>query len=174
VSTPFCCRTGQANQCTVVATRDDCTSSGGDVQEDKICSAGNCDPNPGSKKITWWEFCPESDTCPGPALTTLDDLIACVDSAADTIVAKLLCIQFATAGPAPAGRIAERRVPLGRTLVEAQEEDVGSAADVPSSLGSDFMYSVARSAARALPVMAASAVRSGSPCGWDDSLDSPF
>lgn len=103
-SPPFCCRVGQGNSCMLAATRDDCVDNlGGDVQEGKICNAGNCDPDPGNQKITWWGFCPESNTCPGAALSTLDDLIACVDTAADTIVAELLCIQFPSGWPCPPG-----------------------------------------------------------------------
>src|SRR6185369_15369715 len=41
--TPFCCRTGMGNMCTVVATRDDCITGGGTVQEDKNCVSGSCD-----------------------------------------------------------------------------------------------------------------------------------
>jgi hypothetical protein len=83
-SPPFCCRTGPANQCTAAATREDCLLMAGDVQEDKICGlGGTCDPTPGNKKITWWENCPESNTCPGTALSTLDNLIDCVDVTAD-------------------------------------------------------------------------------------------
>jgi hypothetical protein len=53
--------------------------------------------------ITWWENCPESDTCPGPALSSLDDLIDCVDTSADAIVDELLCEQFPTGWPCPVG-----------------------------------------------------------------------
>ena len=94
-SAPFCCRTGQANQCSVAASRDDCVMNlGGDVQEDKTCDMGSCAPVQGNKKITWWEFCPESDTCPGTPLSTLDDLISCVDTSANAIGDELLCLQF--------------------------------------------------------------------------------
>jgi hypothetical protein len=94
-STPFCCRTGMGNQCTAAATREDCEILLGDVQEDKICGVmGDCDPLMGNKKITWWTNCPESNTCPGTALTTLDDLIGCVDDSADAIADELLCLQF--------------------------------------------------------------------------------
>jgi hypothetical protein len=106
-SPPFCCRTGTGNVCTAATTREECTADppgglGGTVQEDKQCVAGSCDPAAGNKKITWWENCPESATCPGTALTVLDDLIACVDTAANEIVAELLCIQFPTGWPCPA------------------------------------------------------------------------
>jgi hypothetical protein len=99
---PFCCRTGQANECTAAASRDDCENNlAGQVQEGKTCNAGNCDPDPGNQRVTWWGYCPESDTCPGTALATLDDLIACVDTAADAIVAELLCMQFPSGWPCP-------------------------------------------------------------------------
>ena len=92
-SPPFCCRTGTGNSCTVATSRDDCTMNlGGTVQEGKTCSAGSCAPTPGNKKITWWGICPESD-CTG-TLATLQNLIDCVDSSADEIVAELLCLQF--------------------------------------------------------------------------------
>jgi hypothetical protein len=92
---PFCCRTGMANQCTAAATREDCETMMGEVQEDKTCGmGGTCDPVMGNKKITWWTNCPESDTCPGTPLSTLDDLIGCVDTSADAISDELLCLQF--------------------------------------------------------------------------------
>ena len=104
-SLPFCCRTGQGNECTAVpATREDCVAGGGTVQEGKTCNTGNnsCDPVGGpNQKITWWSNCPESDTCPGPVLSTRDDLVACVDSAADQIVDELLCLQFPLGWPCP-------------------------------------------------------------------------
>jgi len=93
-SPPFCCRTGMGNACSVAADRDACVVMGGTVQEDKTCDMGSCAPTMGNKKITWWAFCPETDTCPGTALSTLDDLTACVDSAADTIIDELMCLQF--------------------------------------------------------------------------------
>ena len=95
-SPPFCCRTGQGNQCTAAITRDDCVMNlMGTVQEDKTCELGSCEPvQGGNKKLTWWAFCPESDTCPGTPLSTLDDLIACVDTSADAIADELLCLQF--------------------------------------------------------------------------------
>jgi hypothetical protein len=101
-SPPFCCRTGPGNQCTAAASRDDCEDNlGGNVQEGKTCNAGNCDPTPGSQTLTWWGHCPESETCPGAALSTLGDLIACVDASADAIVDELLCFQFPTGWPCP-------------------------------------------------------------------------
>jgi hypothetical protein len=94
-SPPFCCKTGQANQCVAATSRDDCVMNlAGQVQEDKTCDMGTCAPEMGNKEITWWAFCPESDTCPGPALSTRDDLIACVDASADAIDDELLCLQF--------------------------------------------------------------------------------
>lgn len=94
-STPFCCRTGMGNQCTAAATRDDCIMNlGGEVQEDKTCDMGSCAPVAGNKQITWWEFCPESDTCPGTPLSTQDDLVDCVDTSANAISDELLCLQF--------------------------------------------------------------------------------
>jgi hypothetical protein len=100
---PFCCRTGQANQCLVATSRDDCTTNlNGQVQEGKICDAGSCTPQGAPHAITWWENCPESDTCPGTALATLDDLIACVDTSADAITDELLALQFPTSYPTPA------------------------------------------------------------------------
>lgn len=101
---PFCCRTGTGNQCTASPTRTDCVDNlGGTVQEGKICNAGNCDPTPGQQEITWWENCPESDTCPGPALSNLGDLIDCIDTAANAIVDELLCEQFPSGWPCPTG-----------------------------------------------------------------------
>ena len=93
---PFCCRTGMANQCSAAASRDECVTNGGQVQEGKTCNAmNNCDPVGGpNQKITWWGSCPESDTCPGTPLTSRDDLIDCVDTSADTIVDELMCLQF--------------------------------------------------------------------------------
>lgn len=92
---PFCCRTGQGNQCSAAASRDDCVMNlMGTVQEDKTCDMGSCAPVQGNKQITWWSFCPESDTCPGTALSTLDDLIGCVDTTADAVTDELMCLQF--------------------------------------------------------------------------------
>jgi hypothetical protein len=110
----FCCRCGpMGGVCTTVPqTREECLADPScDVQEGKTCNTGDgrCDPAP--KQITWWAFCPESDTCPGTALTTLDDLIACVDSSADTIVDEVLCLQFpqsypcASASPDPTSTV---------------------------------------------------------------------
>ena len=66
-----------------------------------MCGAGlTCENPPGNARhITWWGFCPESETCPGTALTTLDDLIACVDTSADAILDEVLCLQFPSSYP---------------------------------------------------------------------------
>ena len=73
----------------------------GTVQEDKTCDMGSCAPVQGpNQKITWWGFCPESDTCPGTALSTLDDLIGCVDTTADAVTDELMCLQFRCNGGA--------------------------------------------------------------------------
>jgi hypothetical protein len=94
-STPFCCKTGMANQCSAATSRDDCTMNlGGTVQEGKTCSMGTCASVMGNQEVTWWGFCPESDTCPGTALSTLTDLIGCVDTTADAISDELLCLQL--------------------------------------------------------------------------------
>jgi hypothetical protein len=104
---PFCCKT-TGNMCVAAADRFDCVANlSGTVQEDKTCNAGNCDPVAGNKKVTWWAYCPESNTCPGTALASLQDLIDCVDTTADAIVDELLCLQFPRNGgadwPCPAG-----------------------------------------------------------------------
>ena len=91
-SPPFCCRT-TGNMCVAAASREDCEQNlGGNVQEDKTCNAGQCDPTPGNKKITWWGVCPEDDTC-SSALTTQEDMIECIADSADTIVDRLICLQ---------------------------------------------------------------------------------
>jgi len=103
-SPPFCCRTGTANTCTAAANRVDCTANlGGTVQEGKVCGVGlTCENPPGSvKEITWWEHCPTNASCPGPTLGDLDGLIGCVDSAADQLVDRVLCLQFPNAGACP-------------------------------------------------------------------------
>ena len=93
---PFCCRTGMGNACTMQATRDDCLTSGGTVQEGKTCNVSlECDPVTGpGQAFTWWENCPESTTCPGPALSNIQGVVDCVDTSADVIVDELLCFQF--------------------------------------------------------------------------------
>ena len=102
-SVPFCCKNMMGNSCTLVATRTDCINGGGTVKEGQMCNAMtlNCDPLGGGGEITWWSNCPESDTCPGPALATRADLVACVDSSADRIVDELLCLQFPTTWTCP-------------------------------------------------------------------------
>ncbi len=100
---PFCCKAGMGNACMAAATREQCDLDGGQVQEGKVCGMGNtCDPVGGpNQKITWWETCPISDTCPGTPLTSLDDLIDCVDSTVDEITDELLCLQFPAGWPCP-------------------------------------------------------------------------
>lgn len=91
----FCCRVGTGNSCVLAADRTDCTNNlGGDVMEGKTCDAGSCTP---THAITWWENCPNA-SCGSAPLTTLDDLITCVDDVADETVADLLCQQFAPGG----------------------------------------------------------------------------
>jgi len=82
-------------------TRAQCVTGGGTVQEDKVCSAGTCNPTMGTKGITWWQSCPEA-ACGAQPLATLDDLITCVDTSADGIVDELLCQQIRSGGwPCP-------------------------------------------------------------------------
>jgi hypothetical protein len=97
-STPFCCRTGGGNTCTEVATRTDCLDLEGTVQEGKFCDVDStCGNPPGpNKQITWWETCPTSTTCPGTALASIEDVVACVAEEADTVVAEMLCRQLPT------------------------------------------------------------------------------
>lgn len=92
---PFCCRTGMGNACSIASTPDECENVlGGTVQEGKTCDMGSCAPVGGNKKVTWWGFCPQSATCPGTALSTLDDLKSCVATTADAVADELLCVQF--------------------------------------------------------------------------------
>jgi len=101
-SPSFCCRTGMGNECTAAATREDCVDGGGEVQDNKICDIDDtCASVGGAKGITWWETCPQSDSCPGTPLATLDDLIACLDSTVDEMTDELLCLQFPTGWPCP-------------------------------------------------------------------------
>src|SRR6185369_5424302 len=101
-TTTFCCQCGTGNQCMVIADRGTCAATAGcNVQEGKTCDGGTLKCVPGPHTITWWSNCPESDTCPGTTLTTLDDLIACVDTSADSITDELLSLQFPTSYPSP-------------------------------------------------------------------------
>lgn len=94
---PFCCRT-MGNNCSVYATRQDCIDAGYDVQEGKTCGGGgSCENVPGNQ-LVWWGTCPVSDTCPGTPLTSLGDLIDCVDATADEIADEFLCLQFPSKG----------------------------------------------------------------------------
>jgi hypothetical protein len=89
----FCCRCGQGNTCMVAADQATCEATAGcTVQLGKTCGVAlTCEP---SKTLTWWNNCPESGSCPGAAVTTMDELISCVDTTADAIVDELLCFQF--------------------------------------------------------------------------------
>jgi hypothetical protein len=94
---PFCCRTGTGNACSAAATRADCLAiPGADVMEGKTCDVGGTNKctGGGPGDITWWENCPEGATCPGTPVTTMDELISCLDTTADTIVDEMLCLQF--------------------------------------------------------------------------------
>ncbi|HXC53507.1 MAG TPA: hypothetical protein VN634_21650 [Candidatus Limnocylindrales bacterium] len=90
----FCCRCGTGNSCMVAADQATCEATVGcTVQLGKTCDVDlTCTPGP--KTLTWWDNCPESDTCPGAAVTTMDQLTACVDTTADAIVDELMCFQF--------------------------------------------------------------------------------
>ena len=97
----FCCKT-MGNNCAAAATRTDCTDIVlGTVQEGKFCDIGNtCSPAP--KTVTWWGSCPsDSGACPGATLTTMDDVVDCIDSTADQIVDELLCMQFPNGNACP-------------------------------------------------------------------------
>ncbi len=97
----FCCQCGTGNQCMLIADRPTCEATTGCVvQEGKMCDGGNLKCMP-THSITWWENCPEGDTCPGTALATMDDLIACVDTSADAITDELLALQFPTSYSVP-------------------------------------------------------------------------
>jgi hypothetical protein len=94
-SVGFCCQCGTGNACMVESDRSVCAgTSGCTVVDGKTCDGGTLKCTPGPKQITWWGNCPESDTCPGTALASIDDLIDCVDSTADQISDELLCLQF--------------------------------------------------------------------------------
>jgi hypothetical protein len=101
-ATSFCCQCGTGNACMVITDRATCEGTAGcNVQEGKSCDGGTLKCTPGPHTITWWGNCPESGTCPGATLTTLDDLIACVDTSADAITDELLALQFPTSYPSP-------------------------------------------------------------------------
>jgi hypothetical protein len=101
-SVPFCCKMGMGNACVAASTRDECQMLGGTVQNNKTCGVSNtCDPVMGMQEITWWSSCPESDTCPGTSVTTLDNLIDCVDTTAHATTDELLCLQFPSGWPCP-------------------------------------------------------------------------
>jgi len=92
----FCCKCG-GNNCMNIPDRPTCEATVGcQVQEGKFCDVDlTCAPGP--KTITWWETCPDTDsgTCAGgDPVTTLDELISCVDATADEITDDLLCKQF--------------------------------------------------------------------------------
>ena len=91
---PFCCRT-TGNNCVAAVDRETCITGGGDVQEGKACGVSNtCDPVGGpNQKVTWWDTCPIR-SCGNFSVTTLDDLIDCIDAKADEIVDGMLCYQF--------------------------------------------------------------------------------
>jgi hypothetical protein len=106
-SASFCCRTApQQQQCVAAATREDCLAiPNADVVEGKFCAGDNTCSNIPGGEITWWTECPESNTCPGATVATIDDLIACVDTTADAVIDEMLCLQLrGTPGwPCPAG-----------------------------------------------------------------------
>jgi hypothetical protein len=101
---PFCCRTDpMMQQCVAAADRTDCeTNLSGTVIEGKTCQAGSCASVGPNQVITWWSTCPIDDTCSG-TLDTRDELIDCVDAAAEEAAAELLCIQFPSGWPCPTG-----------------------------------------------------------------------
>jgi hypothetical protein len=106
-STPFCCKT-TGNDCVAATDRTDCTANlSGQVQEGKECGIGStCDVVPGNQ-FTWWGNCPESATCPGTLLVSLDDAVGCIDTTAAAVVDELLCLQLRGNGgadwPCPPG-----------------------------------------------------------------------
>ena len=64
------------------------------MQDNKVCGmGGTCENAPGGQKVTWWETCPISDTCPGTPLATIDDVISCVDATADEKIEALVAKQ---------------------------------------------------------------------------------
>jgi len=94
LSPPFCCKT-TGNDCVAATDRTDCTANlSGQVQEGKECGVGGtCEVVPGNQ-FTWWGTCPESASCPGTPLVTLDDAVGCIDTTATAIVDELLCLQL--------------------------------------------------------------------------------
>jgi hypothetical protein len=79
----------------LIADQATCEATAGcTVQLGKTCNDIDLTCDPGPKTITWWDNCPESDGCPGAAVTTLDQLISCVGTTADIINDELLCLQF--------------------------------------------------------------------------------
>jgi hypothetical protein len=102
---PFCCRT-TGNSCMASGDPAACVSSGGQVQEDKVCAANNrCDPVPGGQIITWWSRCPRRD-CNDFGVATVADLGACVRDKADETVDGILCSRFPTRWPCPSSPMA--------------------------------------------------------------------
>src|SRR5262249_61596048 len=91
--------------------RHDCLAGGGSGRGGSFCGSENESP-PADSFVTWWENCPlrvsvgDSD-CVIQEVHTLDDLIACVDTAADLAVDRLMCYQFRGAAdwpcPSPSG-----------------------------------------------------------------------
>jgi hypothetical protein len=91
----FCCRTGAGNDCVAASTRADCELLGFTFQDDKFCDVDfTCQSVMGDKQFAWWGSCPDSASCPGTALGTTDDIAGCVDSVADRLVDRLLCLQI--------------------------------------------------------------------------------
>ena len=134
-SVPFCCRTGVGNMCTAVATREDCEMIPlAAVRNNQECGMdGTCDPIPGQQKLTWWGTCPVSDTCPGTPLTTLDDLIACVDTTVDEITDSCSASSSRAAGALPARRVAERGLPRVTPVTRPGGNDARAAARTRSA-----------------------------------------
>lgn len=96
-SPPFCCRTGA--ECSAASSRDDCTTSfAGVVEEDSVCRAGGqCEPAPGSGKLTWWGACPLDATC-GTALLDQTGLLDCAVAGVDHATDRLACLAFPANG----------------------------------------------------------------------------
>jgi hypothetical protein len=100
-SVPFCCRTG-GNSCVAAATREECAAAGGDAQDGRTCDGtGRCRNAPGGRTFTWWSQCPRR-ACGNFAVSTIDDLVACVQDKADETVDGSLCQRApADAWPCP-------------------------------------------------------------------------